>query len=157
MNHHSLELMGIQKISSGLKSIYLEEKISKYIPLCIFYSTLFYWFWTLYSDCYNLKLQDVFRLPIDLEDELLDKARFFSTYSELIDSMYKNGRHVKYNKKNGLTEYFEFKPRLSKNIFDKVDELLATYYGFNKDELEFIINYDRKYRVNDEGNKDDEL
>ena len=31
----------------------------------------------------------------------------------------------------------------------KIDELLAKHYGFTEEELDFIVNYDIKYRVCD--------
>ena len=42
--------------------------------------------------------------------------------------------------------------RLSKPILDKIDTLLAEHYGFTQEELDFIINYDIKYRMGDELN-----
>src|SRR5262249_8400226 len=35
----------------------------------------------------------------------------------------------------------------SKPIIDEIDAALADYYGFSKEELDFIINYDIKYRM----------
>ncbi len=43
--------------------------------------------------------------------------------------------------------YQEFNPRLSKPILDEIDGLLAQHYGFTNEELDFIINYDIKYRM----------
>jgi hypothetical protein len=31
--------------------------------------------------------------------------------------------------------------------FDEIDHVLARHYGFTDEELEFIINYDIKYRM----------
>ncbi len=55
-------------------------------------------------------------------------------------------------KKTGLVRYREFYPKLSKPIIDEIDELLAKHYGFTEEELDFIINYDIKYRMGDELN-----
>jgi hypothetical protein len=38
-------------------------------------------------------------------------------------------------------------PKLSKAIIDKIDRALAEHYGFTDEELDFIINYDIKYRM----------
>ena len=38
-------------------------------------------------------------------------------------------------------------PRLSKTIIDRLDTVLAQHYGFTREELDFIINYDIKYRM----------
>lgn len=35
--------------------------------------------------------------------------------------------------------------------FDKVDKILAEYYGLNDEELNYILEYDFKYRVGDKG------
>ena len=38
-------------------------------------------------------------------------------------------------------------PKLSKAIIDAIDKALAEHYGFTDEELDFIINYDIKYRM----------
>ena len=43
-------------------------------------------------------------------------------------------------------EYFNFLEG-SKPIIDKIDRVLAKHYGFTDEELDFIINYDVKYRM----------
>ena len=43
-----------------------------------------------------------------------------------------------------------FNPQLSKPIIDEIDKVLAKHYGFTEEELDFIINYDIKYRMGDE-------
>ena len=35
----------------------------------------------------------------------------------------------------------------SKFIIDEIDRVLAKHYGFTDEELDFIINYDIKYRM----------
>lgn len=42
-------------------------------------------------------------------------------------------------------QYFFFKR--SKTIIDNIDAVLARHYGFTGEELDFIINYDIKYRM----------
>lgn len=50
-------------------------------------------------------------------------------------------------KTTGRVEYDEFYPRRSKSIIDEIDRVLARHYGFTEEELDFIINYDIKYRM----------
>ena len=38
-------------------------------------------------------------------------------------------------------------PKASKPILDEIDRVLATHCGFTAEELDFIINYDFKYRM----------
>ena len=44
-------------------------------------------------------------------------------------------------------EFQECRPSLSKPIIDEIDRVLAAHYGFTDEELDFIINYDIKYRM----------
>ena len=45
-------------------------------------------------------------------------------------------------------------PKKSKPIIDDIDKVLAKHYGFTEEELDFIINYDIKYRMGDELNEE---
>ena len=45
----------------------------------------------------------------------------------------------------------EFDQKPSKPIVGKIDRVLAKHYGFTDEELDFIINYDIKYRMGREG------
>jgi len=50
-------------------------------------------------------------------------------------------------------------PKFSKQLFDEIDQMLASYYGLSEEELDFIINYDIKYRMGreaEEGNAKEE-
>jgi hypothetical protein len=44
-------------------------------------------------------------------------------------------------------ELTEYQVSYSKQIIDEIDRSLAHYYAFTKDETDFIINYDKKYRM----------
>ncbi|HEY4387751.1 MAG TPA: hypothetical protein VGN34_25135, partial [Ktedonobacteraceae bacterium] len=43
-------------------------------------------------------------------------------------------------------ELEEFHMGHAKSLLDEIDALLAHYYGFTDEELNFIVNYDGKYR-----------
>ena len=47
----------------------------------------------------------------------------------------------------GSINYEQFRPREAKPIIDQIDQILAKHYGFTDEELDFIINYDIKYRM----------
>ena len=65
-------------------------------------------------------------------------------------------RRVYNYKTSGRVEYDEFYMKLSKPIIDEIDKVLAKHYGFTEEELDFIINYDIKYRMGDELNEEGE-
>ena len=60
-----------------------------------------------------------------------------------VHSKYITNRYQKYGTRTIQT----FQPRLSKPIIDDIDRVLAKHYGFTDEELDFIINYDIKYRM----------
>ena len=49
--------------------------------------------------------------------------------------------------------YDEYYPKRSKKLIDGIDKCIAKYYNFTEEELDFIINYDIKYRMGDELNE----
>lgn len=63
-------------------------------------------------------------------------------------------RNVTKNKNTGeIIQDFYF-CKLSKPVIDEIDKVLAECYGFTEEELDFIINYDIKYRMGDELNEE---
>ena len=66
------------------------------------------------------------------------------------DLQQKANRKVAMYKSTGKVEYDEYHPSLSKPLIDEIDKILAEHYGFTEEELDFIINYDIKYRMGDE-------
>jgi hypothetical protein len=53
-------------------------------------------------------------------------------------------------KTTGITQIQSYKIAKSKPIIDEIDKVLAKHYGFTEEELDFIINYDIKYRIGGE-------
>ena len=49
-----------------------------------------------------------------------------------------------------LSRSFAYQKKLSKPIIDEIDKVPCKHYGFTEEELDFIINYDIKYRMGDE-------
>ena len=70
-----------------------------------------------------------------------------------------NSAHKVIRTKQGhKIEYHEMNTASSKPIIDEIDRVLARHYGFTDEELDFIINYDIKYRMglaNLNGDEDD--
>jgi hypothetical protein len=99
------------------------------------------------------------RFPAGLESMNGDvKAKLQELASVLMSDLQgkKNRKTCQYSK-TGRVIYDEFFPRLSKSIIDEIDTVLAQHYGFTPEELDFIINYDIKYRMGqDNGDGDAE-
>lgn len=110
-------------------------------------SNLFWWYYALNFDMFNLKDYMIFgfRLNFVLDNEVNKLAK------ELEQDLDNNKQElVVKSVTRGIVSSFVYKKRYSKPIIDKIDKLLAKHYGFTEEELDFIINYDIKYRMGDE-------
>ncbi len=146
---------GVESISTADRPVLVkDERINPVIISLILNSSLHYWFWLNYSDCRNKTYNVMLDIPISLEDLLENKE--FVNFGDLLMSDYKRHKQRKIRKgRKGITEYDEFYPRLSKPIIDEIDRVLARHYGFTEEELDFIINYDIKYRMGKEADEGD--
>lgn len=123
--------------------------------IALFNSNLFNFLFYLVSDARHITPRET--LELIRVDNLLEMDIVLHRLSAKLEEDYsQNSVIVVYNKKNGITKYAQFNPRLSKHIMDEIDSVLARHYGFTDEELDFIINYDIKYRMGDELNNSDE-
>ena len=114
--------------------------------IAILSSNTFWWWYTVTSNCRHLNPYDVQNFPIP-NLALLDE-KLLSLGSEYVEDLQKNSTMlVRNQKQTGITETQSFKIQKSKPIIDEIDRVLAKHYGFSPEELDFIINYDIKYRM----------
>ena len=98
-------------------------------------------------------------IPISIADFTSEVLKSLSFLSDSLMADYKKNSSLKekISGKTGNIIYQEYYPRISKSIIDEIDTVLAEHYGFTDEELDFIINYDIKYRMGKElENEDDE-
>ena len=134
-----------EKKSTELKSLYAESGPLPSIHSILCSTTFFIW-WSSHSDCYHLNKPEVLTFPMLSADGL----RAISQELEA-DMQAASKRRVYNYKTTGRVEYDEFYMKLSKPIIDEIDRELAKHYGFTEEELDFIINYDVKYRLGRDG------
>ncbi|MBR6032798.1 MAG: hypothetical protein IKP36_12715 [Bacteroidaceae bacterium] len=133
-----------ETISSHIKNIKVDKE-NEALYSALYNSTLFYLWFILVSNCRDLTSRDIFAFPSIKGN--FDENLVQSLYDDY-DS--KSKRKTTYYKATGQVIYDEFYPKLSKPIIDEIDKALAKHYGFTEEELDFIINYDIKYRMGDE-------
>ena len=109
-------------------------------------SDLFWWWYTITTNCRDLNPYDIQNFPIP-KSALYDSqlVRLGEMYLE--DLQHNSTMLVRNQKQTGRTETQSFKIQKSKPIIDEIDRVLAQHYGFTDEELDFIINYDVKYRM----------
>ena len=141
---------GVLEDVKAEKKIGLFSEIDNSIIGALLSSSLFYWNYIAYTDCRNLQKSfiDGFKIPntIIKDQQLVTEGKkLFKDYEK---KKYTKSTHYKTTGNDVI--YDEYYPKKSKLIIDKIDKVLAKHYGFTEEELDFIINYDIKYRMGDE-------
>jgi len=140
---------GKKRDPSELKEVVVASEQQRNAFLCALNSTLFYWLLTVWSDCRNLNKREVLGMPLNFD--ALDKAsqKNLDELAELLmEDFKKNSRILEMNYAEwGMMKIQCIYPKHSKPILDKIDTVLAAHYGFTAEELDFILNYDIKYRL----------
>lgn len=119
------------------------------------HSSLFYLYFVAYGDCFHLSdtLVRGFRISCDFaENSSLvrlgkDLMRALKDGAERKEIRTRDGERIAYD------EYYGWK---AKDCINEIDSLLAQHYGFTDEELDFIINYDIKYRMGQDASENEE-
>ncbi len=138
--------------SNHFKTLHTDSEVISNIILSILNSSLFYLWFSNYSANRDLTLSDLNHFPIFSfnKKEKSEYKVFDDLVNALMKDLDKNSLIREYNYKTGRVRYQEFYMRKSKPIIDEIDKQLAEHYGFTEEDIDFIINYDIKYRMGDE-------
>jgi tRNA1(Val) A37 N6-methylase TrmN6 len=118
-------------------------------------SSIFYFYWQVFFDSFKAGKFCVESFPISPFDSATS-AKLTNLAGQLMKDMRSKSTRLKAKyARTGNVEYDQFFPRLSKPMMDDIDHILANHYGFSEEELEFIINYDIKYRMGKDAESDD--
>lgn len=145
-------LNGTSSKSSRENYLFGKSDEEKKAIISLLSSSLFYWYFVLTTNCRDLNPSDLKEFPISLSEVSSKNLKVLSNFcDDLMEDYNKNSQlKEKISGKTGNITYQEFYPRYSKSILDKIDTVLAKHYGFTDEELDFIINYDIKYRMGKE-------
>ena len=138
-----------KKQSQQIKDLRFSKKEHALAFCCLLNSSLFYWWFIISSDCRHLNMREIDNFSFNPENLNQTQLVQLSEITEELMKDYRNHANRKETnyKTTGKVVYDEFFPRCSKSIINKIDRVLAKYYGFTNEELDFIINYDIKYRM----------
>lgn len=109
-------------------------------------SSMFYLYYLSTTDCWHFLASHISAFHCSLHEM---STTTISRLNELNDELmedYKLNRIERFDKRVAGS-LFVYRVSKSKNIIDKIDRVLAQHYGFNDEELDYIINYDIKFRM----------
>lgn len=111
-------------------------------------SNLFFWYWIVFSDTWHMIMRDIEGFPVGKISASIEQ-KLLKVCEKLMEDLQLNSikRQESRNRGKDTVEFVQFVVRNSKPIIDEIDCVLAEHYGFTDEELDFIINYDIKYRM----------
>ena len=137
---------GKDKLPTEMKTIKVFKDCQKQITTFLNSNVVFIIFcW--YTDVRNVNPGFVGSIPVP--NSILEYN--MNAIEEALMKDFEKNKQIRYNKTTKCYESYYY-PVKSKRIIDEIDKVLAKHYGFTEEELDFIINYDIKYRMGDELN-----
>jgi hypothetical protein len=112
---------------------------------CLLNSSLFYWYYSLFSDCEHVNDDLVKTIPIPTHWES-SKWSELSEHLSLSLTSHATRKTIR-TKQGHIIEYDEMKASRAKSLIDEIDLELGKLFGLSDAETDFIINYDIKYRM----------
>ncbi len=142
-----------EKKSEDYKEYVFREPSAVYVSAIN--SSLFYLYWQVFFDAFKAGKHCVEAFPLGALSKTINDKLCVIGSSLSKDFLHNSKRLLAQYKKTGAVEYDQFFPRQSKAIMDEADVVLAQHYGFTDEQLDYIINYDIKYRMGKEADNDD--
>jgi hypothetical protein len=129
--------------------LFFQKPATAHAVCALLNSSLFYAYFITHGDCFHLSEALATGFPVP--SELACDSRLAALNQQLMQDLTANAKNKTIRTKDGDTiAYAEFFVSRSKPILDQIDRVLAQHYGFTDEELDFILNYDIKYRMGEE-------
>jgi hypothetical protein len=126
--------------------LYFREARTGQAVCALLNSSLFYAYFITYGDCFHLSDTLVSWFPVS--PVLAADPKLVALNGRLMHDLTENAVNKTIRTKAGDSiSYAEFYASKSKPILDAIDCVIAEHYGFTDEELDFILNYDIKYRM----------
>ncbi len=133
--------------------LYLATATAAQVVMALLNSSLFYLWFTTYSDGFHLSqaLVAAFPLPRELLELPALPALAIALEQDIRAHTLSSTRNTRPDTRQPKTplliELEEFRMSLSKPLLDEIDRALVAFYCLSTEELDFIMQYDVKYRL----------
>ena len=144
---------GHARIRGEVNDLAYDDKAVRDVVHSVLNSSTYYQFFCTYTDTRHINPSDVSEFPLDLSSFSTNTKIALVELSAKLAKCF--ARNTSQWRKSGLLiDSIDSKP--CKPIIDEIDTVLARHYGFTEAELDFIINYDIKYRMGRDTEGEDE-
>jgi very-short-patch-repair endonuclease len=142
---HSITKLKHPAISRD-KVIKVHDQNIQIIYSSLINSDIFFWYWQSLGDCYHITNKETHSISIPIIEN--NNYTILSKIAKNVENdLLKNMKVISTNEKTGISQQEEFYPKLSKGLINELSTVLGSGYLFTEEELDFIINYDIKYRM----------
>lgn len=127
--------------SSEYKTFYASSKNRVSYAMCLFNSSLFWWYWVCVSDCWHITNKELkgFTVP-----NIYDKKTVDRLANNLENQLEKTKLYVGTKQ----TE-FEYKHKLCVEEIHDIDDYINNLFKLNEEESKYIKNFAYRYRVSE--------
>jgi hypothetical protein len=136
---------------SELKVLHFRSERLGRLALCVLNSGLFYWFFTVFSDCRNLNRREIDGFPIDLDalDASTEGDRLDRLAPRLMKTLQGTSeeRTMSAGRGKGNLRVQCIFPMTAKPLIDEIDLALGGFLGLGAETVDAIQNYEIKYRL----------
>lgn len=124
--------------SAEYKQLNFDENVAN-LMMCIFNSSLFWWFWVCVSDCWHITNKELssFRIPTNFDPEEVSK------FASILENRLEETKVYVGTKQ---TEY-EYKHKDCVDIIHQIDDYIAELYGLTTEENLYVKNFNLRYRL----------
>lgn len=142
----------VMKPSHG-RLLFFTDELTAWTVMALMNSSLFYLWFATYSDGFHLThtlvkdfpadrelyaLKALPELAIQLQNDIQAHAKISTRNTRPNPARHKKALAI---------ELEEYRMGCSKAILDEIDQILARHYDFSDEEMDFVLNYDIKYRM----------
>lgn len=132
--------------SNEYKVFNFENEKQSIIFSALLNSNIFFFFWESVSDCWHITLKELNELKFNIDDMSdSDYKELKIIYNELEFFLEKNKKKI-----NSKQSQFEYQHKKAKHLIDKLDLIFGKYFKLTYDELDYLKNYQLKFRMNNE-------
>ena len=135
--------------STQEKSLCFDKKLTNVIG-AILSSHLFYWYQQVYYDNLHIKSYEIESFPIPVESLTAPvRRKIEKLYERYLQDIERHVIEHETKEYKHVTRYKEYKIRYSKILIDAMDDVICPLYGLTEKELEFIMNYELHFRLDE--------
>ena len=134
------------KFSNEYKIFNFKNENDSILFSALMNSNIFFFYWEAISDVWHITLKELKFLKIDFSEfNSEEKTRIRKLYLEFENNLENNKKRI-----NTKQAEFEYQHKKDKVLIDKIDLFFKKYFSFTDIEMEYIRNYQIKFRLNEE-------